>query len=100
MKILILVIIIVALILENEDYEKYNKLDKVGCITNIILSILYIPLSIMGVMSIMVSDALSGNVSVLEEFLINFENFTKNIDKNKFLCYNTYVRKKFGAGKI
>lgn len=53
--------------------ENYTKLDKMGFIFNIILSILYVPMSLYGIFSLFVSDSMfmySETIQKIIEFMI------------------------------
>ena len=53
--------------------ENYTKLDKIGFIFNIILSILYVPLSLYGIFSLFASDSMfmySETIQKIIEFMI------------------------------
>ena len=67
--IIILVVLGVA-IPKKKDYE-YTQLDKKGYVTNIILSAIYVPLSIIGVFTIFFADAPTTDYSALKEMLLN-----------------------------
>lgn len=67
--IIILVVLGVA-VPKKKDYE-YTKLDKKGYVTNIILSAIYVPLSIIGVFTIFFADAPTTDYSALKEMLLN-----------------------------
>lgn len=53
--------------------ENYTKLDKIGFIFNIILSILYVPMSLYGIFSLFASDSMfmySETIQKIIEFMI------------------------------
>lgn len=59
---IIIAMIVIAIVKNQSKGERLNnKLDKVGAIFNIVLSILYIPLSYISIMMVMVSDVFSAN---------------------------------------
>ena len=52
---------------------QYNKLDKIGLVLNIILSVIYVPISLFGVFSVMIADAMqmySETVKIILSFMI------------------------------
>ena len=52
---------------------QYNKLDKIGLVLNIILSVIYVPISLFGVFSVMMADAMhmySETVKIILSFMI------------------------------
>ena len=52
---------------------QYNKLDKIGLALNIILSVIYVPISLFGVFSVMMADAMhmySETVKIILSFMI------------------------------
>ena len=52
---------------------QYNKLDKIGLVFNIILSVIYVPISLFGVFSVMMADAMhmySETVKIILSFMI------------------------------
>lgn len=65
----IALIIIAALMPKKKGYE-YTSLDKKGVITNIVLAVLYVPLSIMGMFTIFFADAPMDNYSALKKALL------------------------------
>ena len=59
-KITVVVAFVIAFFIhKKKDYE-YNELDKKGVVFNIILSVIYIPMSIAGVFTVFFADNLSG----------------------------------------
>lgn len=52
---------------------QYSKLDKIGLVLNIILSVIYVPISLFGVFSVMMADAMhmySETVKIILSFMI------------------------------
>lgn len=71
MKILaVCVLLIIFLIPKKQGYE-YSSLDKKGVVINIILSIVYVPLSIIGVFTIFFADAPAQYNSSLKNLLVD-----------------------------
>ncbi len=65
-------IVLAAFILRGPKKVEYSKLDRAGVITNIILSILYVPISAYGVLSIFALDAPHGYAATITiQSLIN-----------------------------
>ena len=71
LKILAAIVLVMAFFIPKKDGHEYNSLDKKGVITNIILSIIYVPLSVMGVFTIFFADAPAEMNSSLKNLLIN-----------------------------
>lgn len=70
-KILAIVVLLIAIFIpKKKDYE-YNSLDQKGVVLNIILSIIYVPLSIMGVFTIFFWDAPTTDYSALKILLLD-----------------------------
>lgn len=69
LKILALIVLIAIFTTKKNNYE-YNSLDKKGVVFNIVLSIIYIPLSIMGIFTIFFFDAPTTNYSALKMSLL------------------------------
>lgn len=56
----VFIISLTAFLLRAPKVAEYTLLDKIGIATNIILSILYVPMSLIGVMSVFAADAPQG----------------------------------------
>jgi len=56
----VFIISLTAFLLRVPKVAEYTLLDKIGIATNIILSILYVPMSLIGVMSVFAADAPQG----------------------------------------
>ncbi|MBQ8541777.1 MAG: hypothetical protein IJ435_09955 [Clostridia bacterium] len=59
-KIVVAVVLIIALIIPKKKGYEYTKLDKTGFMLNVILSAIYVPMSIAGVFTVFFSDNTSG----------------------------------------
>ncbi len=70
-KILAVVVLLIAIFIPKKNDYEYNSLDKKGVIFNIILSVVYVPLSIMGVFTIFFWDAPTTNYSELKILLLD-----------------------------
>ena len=70
-KILAVVVLIIAFLIPKKNNYEYNSLDKKSAVLNIILSIIYVPLSIMGVFTIFFADAPTTNYSELKILLLD-----------------------------
>ncbi len=71
LKMFVVVVLLIAVFIpKKKDYE-YNSLDKKGVVSNIILSIIYVPLSIMGVFTIFFWDAPTTNYSALKIWILD-----------------------------
>ena len=71
--IFVCVVIAVVLGIVIPKTENYTKLDKIGFIFNIILSILYVPMSLYGIFSLFASDSMfmySETIQKIIEFMI------------------------------
>ena len=71
--IFVCVVIAVVLGIVIPKKENYTKLDKIGFIFNIILSILYVPMSLYGIFSLFASDSMfmySETIQKIIEFMI------------------------------
>lgn len=71
LKVLAVVVLVVAFLLPKKKGYEYNALDKKGVIFNIILSVIYVPLSLMGMFTIFFADAPTTDYSVLKESLLS-----------------------------
>ena len=65
----VVVLLIAILVPKKKDYE-YNSLDGKGFVLNIILSFIYVPLSIAGIFTIFFWDAPTTNYSALKILLL------------------------------
>lgn len=70
LKISAVIIIIKVLLNHINSNHEYNSIDKKGVTFNIILSIIYMPLSLMGLFTIFFADAPTTNYSELKSFLL------------------------------
>lgn len=70
LKMLVVVILVIVFFIPKKKEYEYNSLDKKGVIFNIILSIIYVPFSIMGVFTIFFADAPAEMNSSLKNLLI------------------------------
>ena len=52
----VIIAVIIGVVIPKKD--NYNKLDKIGFISNIILSILYVPISLYGIFSLFAADSM------------------------------------------
>ncbi len=71
LKILAVVVLLIAIFIPKKNGYEYNSLDKKGFIFNIVLSCIYVPLSIAGVFTIFFWDAPTTNYSTLKISLLN-----------------------------
>ena len=71
MKILAVIVLIIAIFIPKKKEYEYNSLDKKGVIFNVILSIIYVPLSIMGIFTMFFADAPAEINSSLKNSLID-----------------------------
>ncbi len=71
LKILAIAVLCIAVFIPKKKGYEYNSLDKKGVIFNIVLSCIYVPLSIAGVFTIFFWDAPTTNYSELKILLLN-----------------------------
>lgn len=71
LKILAVIVLIIAVFIPKKNGYEYNSLDKKGVIFNIVLSCIYVPLSIAGVFTIFFWDAPTTNYSELKILLLD-----------------------------
>lgn len=71
LKILAIVVLLIAFLMPRKNGYEYNSLDKKGVVSNIVLSIIYVTLSIMGVFTIFFWDAPTTNYSELKILLLD-----------------------------
>ena len=71
LKMLVVVILVIVFFIPKKKEYEYNSLDKKGVIFNVILSIIYVPLSIMGFFTIFFADAPAEINSSLKNLLID-----------------------------
>jgi len=71
LKILAVIVLIIAIFAPKKNGYEYNSLDKKGVIFNIVLSCVYVPLSIAGVFTIFFWDAPTANYSELKTLLLD-----------------------------
>jgi len=71
LKILAVIVLIIAIFAPKKNGYEYNSLDKKGVIFNIVLSCVYVPLSIAGVFTIFFWDAPTANYSELKILLLD-----------------------------
>ena len=71
LKILAVIVLVIAIFSPKKNGYEYNSLDKKGVIFNIVLSCVYVPLSIAGVFTIFFWDAPTTNYSELKILLLN-----------------------------
>jgi len=70
-KILAVVVLLIAIFVPKKNGYEYNSLDKKGAVFNIVLSCIYVPLSIAGVFTIFFWDAPTINYSELKILLLD-----------------------------
>ena len=66
-----LIMFVVALLIPRKKGYKYNSLDKTGVVFNIVLSVLYVPLSLMGLFTVFFADAPSEMYSSLRNMFVS-----------------------------
>lgn len=71
LKILAVIVLIIAIFIPKKNGYEYNSLDKKGTIFNIVLSCIYVPLSIAGVFTIFFWDAPTTDYSELKILLLD-----------------------------
>ena len=71
LKILAVVVLLIVIFAPKKNGYEYNSLDKKGVIFNIVLSCIYVPLSIAGVFTIFFWDAPTTNYSELKILLLD-----------------------------
>jgi len=71
LKILAVIVLIIAVFIPKKNDYEYNSLDKKGVVFNIVLSCIYVPLSIAGVFTIFFWDAPTTNYSELKILLLD-----------------------------
>ena len=71
LKMLVVVILVIVFFIPKKKEYEYNSLDKKSVIFNVILSIIYVPFSIMGVFTIFFADAPAEINSSLKNLLID-----------------------------
>lgn len=72
LKILVVLVLLSAFFIPVKKGYTYNSLDKKGVISNIVLSVLYVPLSCLGFTTIFFSDAPLDNYSKLRNLLLGY----------------------------
>ena len=70
LKAMAVVVLLIAIFVPKKNGYEYNSLDKKGVIFNIVLSCIYVPLSIMGFFTIFFWDAPTTNYSELKILLL------------------------------
>ena len=71
LKVVAVVVLLIAIFIPKKNGYEYNSLDKKGVIFNIVLSCIYVPLSIAGVFTIFFWDAPTTNYSELKILLLD-----------------------------
>ena len=71
LKILAVGMLLIAILFPRKKGYEYNSLDKKGVILNVVLSIIYVPLSLIGIFTIFLADAPTTDYSVLKKFLLD-----------------------------
>ena len=71
LKILVIVVLLIAILVPEKKGYKYTSLDKKGIVFNILLSIIYIPMSIAGLFTIFFWDSPITDYSELKRLLLN-----------------------------
>lgn len=71
LKILSVIVLLIALLMPKKNGYEYNSIDKKGVTLNIILSVIYIPLSLIGMFTVFFADAPTTNYSDLKNLLLN-----------------------------
>ena len=71
LKILAVIVLLIALLMQKKNGYEYNSIDKKGVTLNIILSVIYIPLSLIGMFTVFFADAPTTNYSDLKKLLLN-----------------------------
>ncbi len=71
LKILAVIVLLIALLMPKKNGYEYNSIDKKGVTLNIILSVIYIPLSLIGMFTVFFADAPTTNYSDLKKLLLN-----------------------------
>ncbi len=65
------IVLLIALLMPKKNGYEYNYIDKKGVTLNIILSVIYIPLSLIGMFTVFFADAPTTNYSDLKKLLLN-----------------------------
>jgi len=71
LKVVAVVVLLIAIFIPKKNGYEYNSLDEKGVIFNIVLSCIYVPLSIAGVFTIFFWDAPTTNYSELKILLLD-----------------------------
>ena len=71
LKVVAVVVLLIAIFIPKKNGYEYNSLDKKGVIFNIVLSCIYVPLSIAGIFTIFFWDAPTTNYSELKILLLD-----------------------------
>ena len=71
LKVVAVVVLLIAIFIPKKNDYEYNSLDKKGVIFNIVLSCIYVPLSIAGIFTIFFWDAPTTNYSELKILLLD-----------------------------
>lgn len=71
LKTLTVIVLLIAVLIPKKNGYKYNSLDKKGVTLNIILSVIYIPLSLIGMFTVFFADAPTTNHSDIKVLLLN-----------------------------
>lgn len=71
LKMVAVIVLLIALLMPKKNGYEYNYIDKKGVTLNIILSVIYIPLSLIGMFTVFFADAPTTNYSDLKKLLLN-----------------------------